>query len=100
MKSDLSRKVICYRLAYCCKSIFTNHLNIVQADGLQFPVDLKSQQPDLYYVPSYKVNFPDFSLLISDGSFVVLKHTIDVPYDGWINFRNIPNRILQILKVK
>lgn len=87
-------------LLIAVNQFFTNHLNIVQADGLQFPVDLKSQQPDLYYVPSYKVNFPDFSLLISDGSFVVLKHTIDVPYDGWINFRNIPNRILQILKSK
>jgi len=80
--------------------VFSNHLDIVQQDGLQFPIDLKNQQPDLHYVPSYKVNFPDFSLLISDGSFVVLKHTIDVPYDGWVNFRNIPIRILQILKIK
>ena len=78
----------------------TNHQDIIQADGLQFPVDFKNQQPEFYYVPSYKVNFPEFSLLISDGSFVVLKNTVDNSYEGWSSFRNIPRQILEILKKK
>ncbi len=78
----------------------TNHQEIIQADGLHFPVDIKVQQPEFYYVPSYKVNFPEFSLLISDGSLVVLKNAIDNQYGGWPTFKDIPRQILQILKKK
>lgn len=79
---------------------FNNHVNIIQTDGLQFPAELKKQQHEFYYVPSYRVNFSNFSLLISDGSFVVLKNTFDVEYEGWDIFKNIPKQILNILKFK
>lgn len=87
-------------LLIAINQVITNHLDIIQADGLQFPVEFKTQQPEFYYVPSYKVNYPEFSLLISDGSLVVLKNTVDTPYEGWPSFRNIPRQILEILKVK
>lgn len=76
------------------------HLDIIQADGLQFPIEIKNQQPEFFYVPSYKVNFAEFSILISDGSLVVLKNTLDSEYEGWLAFRNIPKQILGILKSK
>ena len=80
--------------------VFENQLNITQADGLKFPADLKSKQQDLYYVPSYRVDYPSFSLLISDGSLIVLKDAVNTNYSGWCNFKSIPTKILGILKAK
>jgi uncharacterized protein (TIGR04255 family) len=78
----------------------TNHQDIIQADGLQFPPEFKIKQPEFYYIPSYRVNFPEYSLLISDGSLVVLKNTVDSVYSGWSSFKDIPKQILEILKKK
>lgn len=80
--------------------VFKNHLNIIQADGLKFPADLKSQQQDMYYIPSYRVDYPSFSLLISDGSLIVLKDAVNTTYTGWCDFKSIPTKILGILKEK
>ena len=79
---------------------FGNQLSIIHADGLQFPADIKAQQNDFYYIPSYKINYALFSLLISDGSLVVVKNTLDATYEGWDSFKRIPLQILGILKSK
>lgn len=86
-------------LLIAINQVFGDHLSIIHADGLQFPAELKAQQQEFYYVPSYKINYPLFSLLISDGSLVVLKNTFDSQYE-WCDFKKIPLQILDILKSK
>jgi uncharacterized protein (TIGR04255 family) len=86
-------------LLIAINQVFGDHLSIIHADGLQFPAELKAQQQEFYYVPSYKINYPLFSLLISDGSLVVLKNTLDSQYE-WCDFKKIPLQILDILKSK
>jgi len=87
-------------LLIAANQIFKDHQEIIQAEGLKFPDDLKEHQPDIFYIPSYKINYPSFSLLISDGSLVVLKNALDGEYEGWDTFKNIPVKILDILKLK
>lgn len=79
---------------------FENHSSITHTDGLQIPAEIKKNQPELYYVPSYKINYPSFSIFISDGSLVVLKNTLDSQYDGWDEFRPTPWSFIDILKKK
>lgn len=79
---------------------FGNPLEIIHADGLHFPSEIKAQQQEFYYIPSYRINYSLFSLLISDGSLVVLKNSLDAQYEGWDKFRNTPLQILEILKEK
>lgn len=79
---------------------FGQPLEIIHADGLHFPAEIKAQQQEFYYIPSYRVNYPLFSLLISDGSLVVLKNSLDAQYDGWDVFKNIPLQIVEILQTK
>ena len=43
---------------------FGQALQIIHADGLHFPAEIKAQQQEFYYIPSYRVNYSSFSLLI------------------------------------
>ncbi|MDO7447487.1 TIGR04255 family protein [Acinetobacter baumannii] len=87
-------------LLIAINQLFGNHISIIHADGLQFPAEIKAQQPDIYYIPSYKINYPLFSLWVSDGSIVVMKNPLDAEYEGWDKFKSIPQQILYILKLK
>lgn len=79
---------------------FGNPLEIIHAEGLHFPAEIKAQQQEFYYIPSYRINYSLFSLLISDGSLVVLKNSLDDQYEGWCGFKNTPLQIIEILKEK
>lgn len=87
-------------LLIAINQVFKDHLSIIHTEGLQIPAEVKLQQHDFYYVPSYKINYPKFSLLVSDGSLVLLKNALDDQYEGWNEFRNIPVQILDILNTK
>ncbi|ENV98310.1 TIGR04255 family protein [Acinetobacter bereziniae] len=87
-------------LLIAINQVFGNHLSIIHADGLQFPAELKAQQQEFYYVPSYRVNYSLFSLWISDGALIVLMNTLDSQYKGWCDFKEIPLQIIEILKRK
>ncbi|CAG68939.1 hypothetical protein ACIAD2134 [Acinetobacter baylyi ADP1] len=87
-------------LLIAINQVFSDHLSIIHADGLQIPNDLKLQQNDFYYTPSYKINYSSFSLLVADGSIVILKNALDGQYEGWNIFKELPLQILNILKSK
>jgi len=87
-------------LLIAVNNTFENQSSIFNADGLQIPPEIKKSQPELYYVPSYRINYPSFSLLISDGGLVVLKNTLDSQYDGWEDFKVFPLKFIEILKKK
>ncbi|MDC4627426.1 TIGR04255 family protein, partial [Acinetobacter baumannii] len=36
-------------LLIAINQLFGNHISVIHADGLQFPAEIKAQQPDLYY---------------------------------------------------
>lgn len=75
-------------LLIAINQVFGDHLSIIHADGLQFPAELKAQQQEFYYVPSYRVNYSLFSLWISDGALIVLMNPLDSQYKGWCDFKN------------
>lgn len=56
-------------------------------DGLNFPKELKDQDKNLYYLPSFKFVLEDISVTISDGSVTISQDKFYFPYQGWSIFR-------------
>ena len=79
---------------------FPHALKVSNSEGSKIPEEIKTQQPELYYVPSYRVVYKDFSLLISDGSLVVLKNFITGQYQGWEYFKPIVLKLVNILETR
>jgi len=85
-------------LLIAVNKVFDAYTSIIHEEGLQFPQDLKAQQKEFYYVPSYRIIYPEFFLLISDGSLIILKNTAIEKYKGWETFKDLPLKVLEILK--
>ena len=79
---------------------FPNSVKVATIEGSKIPEEIKVQQNDLYYVPSYKVVYKDFSLLISDGSLVILKNVVAGQYQGWKEFKPLVLKVISILETK
>lgn len=79
---------------------FPNSLKVKNSDGLKFPEEIKVHENELYYVPSYKVVYEDFTLLISDGSLVIQKNYITGQYKGWDYFKPTVLNLIRVLENK
>lgn len=79
---------------------FPNSVKVETSEGSKIPEEIKVQQNDLYYVPSYKVVYKDFSLLVSDGSLVILKNYVTGQYQGWKEFKPLVLKVIDILETK
>lgn len=79
---------------------FPNAIRVTNSEGSKIPEEVKRQQEDLYYIPSYRVIYRDFSLLISDGSLVILKNFLTGQYESWEQFKPIILSLIVILKAK
>lgn len=78
---------------------FPNKIRVENSEGLKFPEEIKQIQNELYFIPSYKAIYEDFSLYIADGSLIVLKDYIAGQYQGgWEEFKPIILKIISILK--
>lgn len=77
---------------------FPNALKVTNSEGSKIPEEVKIRQNDLYYVPSYRVIYKDFSLLIADGSLVILKNFLTDQYQGWEEFKPVILNLIRILK--
>ena len=81
-------------------SEFPNAVKVSNSEGSKIPEEIKARQPELYYMPSYRVVHKDFSLLISDGSLVILKNFLTGQYQGWEYFKPIVLKLVNILEAK
>lgn len=79
---------------------FPESIKVENSEGSKIPEEIKAQQNDLYYVPSYRVVYKEFSLLISDGSLVILKNFITGQYHGWKEFKPLVLKVVSILETK
>jgi uncharacterized protein (TIGR04255 family) len=91
-KSDLSTKLLLE-----ANKKFSNIIRVANLEGLKIPEEVKNHQPDLNFIPSYKVISENFSLLISNGSLVVLANCLTEQYQGWDKFKLIIKEITDIL---
>lgn len=91
-KSELST-----RLLLEANKKFPNVVRVANLEGLQIPEEVKNHQPDLNFIPSYKLISDNFSLLISNGSLVILANCLTNQYQGWDNFKVIIKEVANIL---
>lgn len=79
---------------------FEKPIRVKNSDGYTIPEETKAEQPELYYVPSYRMVYQDFSILISDGSLVVVKNYLTGQYHGWESFKPEVLELISILENK
>lgn len=77
---------------------FPNSLTVKNSEGLKFPEEIKAHENELYYVPSYKVVYEDFTLLISDGSLAIQKNYVTGQYKGWNYFKPTVLNLIRVLE--
>lgn len=76
---------------------FSNIVGVAELDGLKIPEEVKINQQELNFIPSYKLITNDFSLLISNGSLVILANCLTKQYQGWDKFKLIIAEAINIL---